>query len=105
MNDDPLSPRRRYLDWVEDRIEEYKAGLTRDELLSLADEAVHQLFAAEDGQYPLTEILLRDAVDALIFHRLGLPGYRAWLKTCQSDTPARPPERTITPDVDERHAC
>ncbi|NIP81049.1 MAG: hypothetical protein GWM90_18255 [Gemmatimonadetes bacterium] len=88
------SPRRQYLQWVEDRIEDYKASLTRDELLSLADQAVTDLFETEDGQYPLTEILLRDAVDALIFQRLGLPGYRRWLRTCQSDTPPRPPEGT-----------
>ena len=93
------SPRSLYQRWVEDRIEDHKAGLTRDELLTLADEAVTQLFHTDDDQYPLTEILLRDAVDALIFRRLGLPTYRMWLKTCQSDTPARPEERTPGDEV------
>lgn len=88
------SPRQQYLDWVEDRIEDYKSGLTREELLSLADHAVDELFGTADGQYPLTEILLRDAVDGLIFQRLELPGYRRWLRTCQSDTDARPLEGT-----------
>lgn len=88
------SPRQEYLDWVEDRIEDYKSGLTRDELLSLADRAVDELFDTADGQYPLTEILLRDAVDDLIFHHLGLPGYRRWLNACRSDTPARPDNGT-----------
>lgn len=91
---DQRSPRQRYTDWVQDRIEEHKNALTRDELLSLADRAVSELFHTADHQYPLTEILLRDAVDALIFQKLGLPGYRKWLKTCQTDTPTRPQNRT-----------
>ncbi|HEX7089370.1 MAG TPA: hypothetical protein VF192_04500 [Longimicrobiales bacterium] len=80
MADAPSTPRQLYLAWVEEQIEEYKARLPREELLQLADQAVQELFAAEDGQYPLTEILLRDAVDALVFRRLGLPSYRAWLR-------------------------
>lgn len=92
--DAPLSPRQAYAQWVEDRIEDYKAALTRDELLSLADVAVDGLFDADDGQYPLTEILLRDAVDALIFRHLHLPTYRQWLRSYQNDTAARPPQGT-----------
>lgn len=92
--DGPLSPRTEYLDWIEEQIEDFKGGLTREELLSLADEAVTGLFHTDDGQYPLTEILLKDAVDALIFHRLGLPTYRQWLRACRTDTPPRPPEGT-----------
>ncbi|HEX6939742.1 MAG TPA: hypothetical protein VF158_10050 [Longimicrobiales bacterium] len=88
------SPRQLYLAWVEDQIEEHKAGLHREELLELAEEAVQELFAARDGQYPLTEILLRDAVDTLIRRRLKLPSYRQWLRMCQSDTPRRPPGST-----------
>ncbi len=91
----PPSPRQEYLDWVEDRIEDYKSALTREELLSLADRAVDELFGTPDGQYPLTEILLRDAVDELIFQHLALPGYRRWLRTCRSDTPDRPPDGTL----------
>lgn len=98
------SPRQQYLEWVEDRIEDYKSGLTRDELLSLADRAVDELFHTDDDQYPLTEILLRDAVDGLIFHRLGLPGYRSWLRTCQSDTDDRPHDGTNRDLSDERTA-
>jgi hypothetical protein len=99
MTSPTSSPRQDYLDWVEDRIEEYKAGLTRDELLSLADRAVEELFDTADGQYPLTEILLRDAVDELIFQHLDLPGYRSWLRTCRSDTPTRPQNGTDTGDA------
>jgi hypothetical protein len=84
---DPLaSPRLRYLEWIEEQIEEHKASLTREELLTLADEAVEELFAAHDGQYPLTEILLRDAVDALILERLRLPSFRRLQLAYQSDT-------------------
>lgn len=94
MADSYASPRRLYLVWIEEQIEEHKASLTRDELLQLADEAVRELFDSRDGQYPLTEILLRDAVDELIFRRLRLPSYRQWLRLCRSDTPDRPPEST-----------
>jgi hypothetical protein len=87
MVDSFTSPRQRYLDWVEEQLEEHKASLTREELLQLADEAIQQLFDAHDGQYPLTEILLCDAVDSLIFERLRLPPFRKWQLSCQSDTP------------------
>lgn len=88
------APRQQYLDWVEEQIEEYKAGLTRDELLELADVAVQQLFDAPDGQYPLTEILLRDVVDALLFKKLQLPDYRGWRRMCRTDTVERPRKET-----------
>jgi hypothetical protein len=97
---EPRSPRQLYLEWVEDCIEDYKNSLTREELLSIAESAVDGLFDSDDGQYPLTEILLRDAVDTLIFQRLGLPGYRRWLRTCQTDTDDRPLEGTSDPDSD-----
>lgn len=83
-------PRKQYHAWVEEQIEEYKTALTRDELLDLAEQAVQELFTTPDGQYPLTEILLCDAVDRLLFIRLNLPDYKHWLKTCRSDTVNRP---------------
>jgi hypothetical protein len=87
----PFSPpRREYLAWVEEQIEEFKTALTRDELLDLAEQAVEDLFTTPDGQYPLTEILLCDAVDALLFRRLNLPDYKHWVKLCRSDTSMRP---------------
>jgi hypothetical protein len=97
------SPYQQYLEWVQDQIEDFKSGLTRNELLSLADDAVNDLFHGDDPQVPLTEILLREAVDALIFQRLGLPGYRRWLKVCQSDTPSRPSEGTHADSADQRN--
>lgn len=96
------APRQQYQEWVEEQIEEYKAGLTRDELLELADVAVQKLFDAPDGQYPLTEILLCDAVDSLLFRKLQLPDYRGWRRMCRSDTDGRPRKetaaRSIRPD-------
>jgi hypothetical protein len=90
----PLSPRQEYVAWVEERVEDFKAGLAREELLTIAEQAVEDLFETEDGQYPLTEILLRDAVDALIFRQLHLPTYRQWLKMCRNDTVNRPDSGT-----------
>ena len=87
-------PRQRYQAWVEEQLDEYKAGLTRDELLDLADVAVQQLFESPDGQYPLTEILLCDAVDRLLLARLNLPDFRAWQRACQKDTVVRPRNET-----------
>ena len=92
------APRQEYNAWIEEQIEDFKTSLTRDELLALADEAVLQLFTSPDGQYPLTEMLLCDAVDALLFQRLGLPDYKAWTKQCRSDT-AKRPRKVTTPRV------
>jgi hypothetical protein len=88
------TPRQRYQAWVEEQIEEYKAGLTRDELLDLAEVAVQQLFDSPDGQYPLTEILLCDVVDRLLLLRMNLPDYRAWQRMCRTDTGKRPSKGT-----------
>ena len=91
------TPRQRYQAWIEEQLEDHKAALTRDELLDLAEVAVEQLFDAPDGQYPLTEILLCDAVDRLLLERLNLPGYRQWQRMCRNDTPACPREETPEP--------
>ena len=91
------APRQLYQAWVDDQLEEYKAALTRDELLGVADEAVAQLFQAPDGQYPLTELLLCDAVDRLLLQRLNLPDFRQWQRLCRSDTHSRPQEVTPEP--------
>ncbi len=90
----PATPRQLYQSWIEDQIEEFKAGLTRDELLELADQAVATLFDTPDGQYPLTELLLADAVDRLLFERLNLPDFRTWERARRNDTPGRPRQET-----------
>lgn len=84
------TPRQRYQAWIEEQLEDYKAALTRDELLDLAEVAVQQLFDSPDGQYPLTEILLCDAVDRLLLARLNLPDFRQWQRLCRKDTRDRP---------------
>jgi hypothetical protein len=91
------APRQQYQAWLEEQLEDYKAALTRDEILSLADEAVQQLFTTADGQYPLTEILLCDAVDTLLLERLNLPDFRQWRRMCRNDTQERPIEETSEP--------
>jgi hypothetical protein len=88
------APRQLYQAWLEEQLEDYKAALTRDEILALADQAVQQLFTSADGQYPLTEILLCDAVDALLLERLNLPDFRQWQRACRKDTQDRPLEET-----------
>lgn len=90
------TPKQRYQAWVEEQIEECKAGLTRDELLDLAEVAVQELFDSPDGQYPLTEILLCDAVDRLLLMRLNLPDFRTWQRMCQKDTLTRPHKGTTS---------
>jgi len=91
------APRQLYQAWVEEQLEDYKASLTRDELLGLADQAVAELYDSPDGQYPLTELLLCDAVDRLLVKRLGLPDFRQWQRVCRSDTRTRPQEVTPEP--------
>jgi hypothetical protein len=88
------TPRQRYQAWIEEQLEDCKAGLTRDELLDLAEYAVQQLFDSPDGQYPLTEMLLCDAVDRLLLQRLNLPDFRQWQRMCRTDTGKRPPKET-----------
>jgi hypothetical protein len=76
----PRSLRLQYLDWVEERIEEYKESVPRDRLLELADEVVAELEMTGSGQYQLTEVLLLEGVDQKIFRHLQLPSYRRWRK-------------------------
>jgi hypothetical protein len=91
------APRQLYQAWVEEQIEDHKASMPREELLDLAEEAVQQLFHTPDGQYPLTEILLCDAVDTLLFRRLNLPDFKQWQRTCHNDTDDRPQVGTGEP--------
>jgi hypothetical protein len=88
------TPRQRYQAWIEEQLEECKAGLTREELLDLAEVAVDQLFDSPDGQYALTEILLCDAVNRLLLARLNLPDFRQWQRLCRNDTRQRPAKAT-----------
>jgi hypothetical protein len=62
--------------FVEREIENYKESVPRNVLLSIGDEAVRAL--ADAQQFALTELLLWDEVDRIIFKRLRLPSYATW---------------------------
>src|SRR5215471_7276138 len=62
--------------FVEQEIENYKESVPRSVLLGIGDDAVASLSAAP--QFALTELLLWDEVDKIIFKRLRLPSYETW---------------------------
>jgi hypothetical protein len=74
----PLSLRQEYEEFILQRIEDYKNQLSREEILSLGDEAVRELEVGPEGQLLLTEVLMLEHVDRLITRRLRLPTFRRW---------------------------
>jgi hypothetical protein len=64
--------------YLEREIENYKESVPRSVLLSIGDDAVRVL--ATQQQFVLTELLLVDEVDKIIFKRLRLPAYPTWRK-------------------------
>ena len=77
MNSRPTrSLRHEYGLYVEEEIENYKESIPRSVLLSIGDEAVSSL--AKQPQLALTELLLCEEVDRIIFRRLRLPTYQTW---------------------------
>lgn len=62
--------------FVEEEIENYKESVPRSVLLSIGDEAVSAL--TKQPQLALTELLLCEEVDRIIFRRLRLPSYSTW---------------------------
>lgn len=62
--------------FVEQEIENYKESVPRSVLLAIGDEAVAVL--ASEQQLVLTELLLCEEVDRIIFKRLRLPSYDSW---------------------------
>src|SRR6476620_11597710 len=62
--------------FVEQEIENYKESVPRSVLLGIGDDAVSSLSAAP--QFTLTELVLCDEVDKIIFRRLRLPAYDTW---------------------------
>jgi hypothetical protein len=72
------SLKQQYQEYILQRIEGYKNNLSRHELMDLGDEALAEMEAAERGQFLLTEVLLADWVDRLIYRRLGLQPYTRW---------------------------
>lgn len=70
------SLRYEYELFVEHEIENYKESVPRNVLLGIGDEAVSKLHA--QPQFALTELVLCEEVDRLIFKRLRLPTYETW---------------------------
>lgn len=62
--------------YVEEEIENYKESIPRSALLGIGDEAVASL--GQQSQLALTELLLAQEVDRIIFRRLRLPSYSTW---------------------------
>ncbi len=73
------SLKQQYHEYILQRIESHKNSLSRRELLELGNEAVAEMEAAGD-QFLLTEVLLTDWVDRLIYKRLRLQPYSRWAK-------------------------
>jgi len=67
--------------FVEHEIENYKESVPRSVLLGIAEDAVTAL--AQEQQLQLTELLLCEKVDAIIFKRLRLPAYQSWRRRQQ----------------------
>lgn len=88
----PRSLRHEYELYVEAEIENYKESIPRHVLLGIGDEAVASL--ERDAQLSLTEMLLCEEVDRLIFRRLRLPSYDTWRRRrIKAAAELRRPER------------
>lgn len=70
------SLRHEYELYVEQEIENYKESIPRSAILAIGDEAAAKL--ASEPQFVLTELLLLEEVDRIIFRRLRLPKYDTW---------------------------
>ncbi|MBK6778061.1 MAG: hypothetical protein IPI38_10745 [Gemmatimonadetes bacterium] len=74
------SLKQQYHEYILQRIEGYKNSLSRRELLELGDAAAGEMAAADGAQFLLTEVLLTDWVDRLIYRRLRLQPYNRWAR-------------------------
>lgn len=70
------SLRHEYELYIEQEIENYKESIPRAAILAIGDEAAARL--AAEPQFALTELLLLEEVDRIIFRRLRLPKYDTW---------------------------
>ena len=70
------SLRHEYELHIEQEIENYKESIPRSAILAIGDEAAAKL--ASEPQFVLTEVLLLEEVDRIIFRRLRLPKYDTW---------------------------
>ncbi|HMC56521.1 MAG TPA: hypothetical protein VKH19_15175 [Gemmatimonadaceae bacterium] len=70
------SLRHEYAVFIEQEIENYKESIPRPAILAIGDEAAARL--ASEAQFVLTEMLMLEEVDRIIFRRLRLPTYNTW---------------------------
>ena len=70
------SLRHEYELYVEQEIENYKESISRSALLAIGDEAAARLVS--QPQFALSELLLCEEVDRIIFRRQRLPTYNTW---------------------------
>lgn len=95
----PRSLKAQYQEYVEQEIENYKESIPRHALLAIGDEAARAIAAGQ--QMALTELLLCEEVDRIIFRRLALPSYRTWCRRQQKlHAEQRKPERWGLPPDD-----
>jgi hypothetical protein len=119
------SLRHEYELYVENEIEAYKESLPRSALLKLGDEAVGAM--GDEQQLALTELVVWEEVDRIIFKRLRLVRYETWRRKrlkdqrerqrpehwgfapdCALAREVRPPAQSnvlVTGDDNERVAC
>lgn len=75
------SLRQQYDLYVLEKIEQYKSLLSYNELMRLADQAMLTLREEKDeGQFLLTELLAREAVDEEVRRRLKIRSFESWRK-------------------------
>ncbi len=74
------SLKQQYHEYILQRIESHKNSLSRRELLELGNEAVAEMETAQGDQFLLTEVLLTDWVDRLVYKRLRLQPYSRWAR-------------------------
>lgn len=70
------SLRHEYELHIEHEIENYKESIPRSAILAIGDEAAAKL--AAEAQFVLTELLMLEEVDRIIFRRLRLSSYNTW---------------------------
>src|ERR1700741_2558331 len=61
---------------VEQEIENYKESIPRSAILAIGDEAAARL--PSQPQFSLSELLLCEGVERIIFSRIRLPTYNPW---------------------------
>jgi hypothetical protein len=70
---------QQYRAYIMQRIEDFKDAMSRENLMSLGDDAARELqIGGPHDQLVLTEMLMQETVDQQIIARLKLPSFRKW---------------------------